>query len=236
MRVIRANSFRQANRTAQTIKWVVIHTAEITLSPTSAESVARFFADEDTDVSAHVCTDSNSAVRCVQDKDVAFHALNFNERSLGVEMCTRARTSAEAWKRPAHMKLLEKTAVVVADWCKDNRIPPVWLTAAELRAAKPGIVSHKVASDVHGEGQRSDPGEGFPEKLFVKRVKAHMARKRRFRWVLFDGEGRELAQSAVFERGDREFDRLLAFERNRRGPLMRELDQDRDIVLRKRRV
>src|SRR5690349_17380268 len=50
------------------IRLIVVHSMEWTETTTTAEDCARMFSTMTRQASAHVCVDSNSAVRCVADK------------------------------------------------------------------------------------------------------------------------------------------------------------------------
>ena len=187
MEFIRANSFRQANRTKANIDRIVVHTAEITLTTGAAEAIAGFFSNESTEVSAHRCSDSNSVVQCVRDEDIAFHAKGDNDHTLGLEICTRAATTEEKWAEPEHQAALKLAAKTCAQWASKYDIPTRWLTAEQERRRERGFVTHKIVSDVFGDGVRSDPGKEFPYEQFMRLVRAEVARlsdDRKWRWEL----------------------------------------------------
>lgn len=78
----RANAQRRTKTAKDTI---VIH---YTANPdTSAKNNAKYFANKSTKTSAHYVVDSTSIYQCVEDKDVAIHAGNYNDRSIGIELC-----------------------------------------------------------------------------------------------------------------------------------------------------
>lgn len=182
MQFVEANSFQNASRTKADIDRIVVHTAEIELSAGAAEAIAGFFSNPTTEVSAHKCSDSDSVVRCVRDEDIAFHAAGDNPNTLGIEICTRASTSKEKWARPEHQAALHVAARTCAEWAVLYDIPARWLTADQERNHERGFVTHKIVSDVFGEGIRSDPGAEFPYIKFMALVKQAMTE---VRWELW---------------------------------------------------
>src|SRR5688572_13889549 len=83
------------------IDLVVLHDMEAPEKPATAENIASWFAGPNAPrASAHWCFDSNSAVRCVADKDVAWHAPGANHNGLGYEMAGYARQTGAEWLDP----------------------------------------------------------------------------------------------------------------------------------------
>ncbi len=196
MAFVQAKWFRDENRGAGDIHRLVAHSAEIQEHRDSAEDVANFFATTAKKVSAHACGDNTSIVTCVRDEDVAFHALGDNHHTLGFEFSGFAGQTRAQWRDRYSIDMLELAAPWWADKAAKNGIPVRWLTAEqEARRAK-GFVTHKIVSDVHGEGTRSDPGPHFPYDEFLEMVRAHMpppSARRKFQ--LTTGEGAKLAVS-----------------------------------------
>src|SRR5207247_242561 len=106
---------------------LVIHTMESPEKPDTAESVAHWFAGSTApQASAHYCIDNNSTVQCVRDTDVAWHAPGANHNGLGFEHAGRAAQTPAEWKDPYSTQLLEVSAQIVAEKCKEYGIPAVW--------------------------------------------------------------------------------------------------------------
>jgi N-acetyl-anhydromuramyl-L-alanine amidase AmpD len=147
---------------------------EIAEKDDTAERCANFFSNPSTQVSAHYCIDNNTVVQCVADKDVAFHAFGDNDRTLGFELAGFAGQTEAQWRDNYSDKVVENAAKLAAEKAKKYGIPARWLTPAEEKARKKGFVTHKVVSDVWGDGIRSDPGRHFPYGRFMNRVKFHM--------------------------------------------------------------
>ena len=83
-----------------------------------------------------------------------------NARGLHVSALAYAADTRAAWmSRPRQLDLI---AEILADWCTRYGIPPVKLTAAEVRAGKRGICGHAEISQAWHESDHTDPGGGFP--------------------------------------------------------------------------
>lgn len=175
MAFVRANSYRVASRGVNDVHRIVFHTAEIQEHRDSAEDVASYFSNPTTKVSAHACVDNDTLITCVWDKDVAFHAFGDNNNTLGLEMSGYAKQTAAQWNDAYSKAMLNRAAKWVADKATKYSIPVRWLTPAQERALAKGFVTHKIVSDVWGDGIRSDPGPNFPYEAFLKLVKENMA-------------------------------------------------------------
>ncbi|WP_326827356.1 peptidoglycan recognition protein family protein [Streptomyces sp. NBC_01751] len=156
------------------IRVIVVHDMEAPEGPSTAENVAKYFANlpASNKASAHVCVDNDSAVRCVADSDRAWHAPGANSDGLGVELAGYARQTRAEWLDQYSKGVLEQAARVVAGWCRKHNIPAVKLSSAELKAGKRGIVGHRDVSAAYGQTNHSDPGPGFPWDYFLSRVNA----------------------------------------------------------------
>lgn len=152
---------------------VVLHTTEgAPAGPRTAVNTARWQAsDAQTPSSYHVLIDWDHTVRTVRDESVAFHAVGFNTVALGLSWGTQAHT----WGRNPKMDrvMIERGAVVAAEWCVKYGIPPRELTRAEAARGVKGFIRHSVAE--HRKGRRSDPGSQFPMKEFLGLVAQYVA-------------------------------------------------------------
>jgi N-acetyl-anhydromuramyl-L-alanine amidase AmpD len=157
------------------IRLVVIHSMEWPETATTAEDCAKMFATMTRQASAHVCADSNSAVRCVADKDTAWAAPGANADGLQLELAGYARQKRADWLDDYGQDLLAQAAAVAAGWCKLHKIPVKKLTQAELRAGKKGFTSHADVSAVYKRSDHSDPGSGFPWDVFLNLVREYLA-------------------------------------------------------------
>ena len=234
MAFVQANSFQNADRGVGDIRRIVIHTAEITETRDAAESIASFFSNPTTSVSAHACIDNDSIVECVRDEDIAFHALGDNNATLGYELSGFAGQTKAQWEDDYSDKVVERAARYCAEKAKKYGITTRWLTAGQERNRESGFVTHAIVSQVFGEGIRSDPGANFPYDRFMERVKFHIAASQKWQWTISDavvgGKG-ELARSAPTVIGAEERDRVDLFLHNHIDLIVKEGKDDGRVVL-----
>ncbi|MFE9834087.1 peptidoglycan-binding protein [Streptomyces sp. NPDC005551] len=170
MKVIRSRWYGEGRSVP--IRLVVIHDMEAPEKSTTAEAVAQYFANLPTTSksSAHVCVDNDSAVRCVDDNDRAWHAPGANSDGLGLEMAGYARQTRAEWLDAYSKAVIDQAAKVTADWCTKYSIPVKHLTVAELKAGHKGIVGHRDVSAAYHQTDHTDPGPNFPWDYFLERV------------------------------------------------------------------
>ncbi|GAA3027160.1 peptidoglycan-binding domain-containing protein [Streptosporangium longisporum] len=171
MKAIQARHYHRG-RTGK-IRVVVVHDMEWSETTTTAEDCARMFATMARPASAHVCVDSNSAVRCVADSDTAWAAPGCNHDGLQLEMAGFARQTREQWLDTYSRAMLKQAARVVAAWCKQYDIPIKHLTVAELKAGKKGLVGHVDVSKAYRRTDHHDPGPSFPWDHFLDLVREY---------------------------------------------------------------
>lgn len=153
----------------------VLHDMEYPEALTAAEDVAQFFARGSSQASAHVCVDPDSSVRCVNDRDVAWHAPGANRQGLGIEHAGYARQTAQEWADAYSSGMLARSAAIVADWCTTYGIPAVFVDAAGLRASHRGITTHwEVTKAYATAGGHTDPGPNFPMDTYLDLVHQHL--------------------------------------------------------------
>jgi N-acetylmuramoyl-L-alanine amidase-like protein len=155
------------------VRLIVIHDMEWAERPSTAEDCARMFATMSRQASAHICVDSDSAVRCVADADTAWAAPGANSDGLQLEMAGFARQSRAEWLDDYSQAMLGQAAKVVATWCAKYGIPARRLTLGELKAGQKGIIGHIDASRAYG-GDHTDPGGGFPWDVLLELVRAEL--------------------------------------------------------------
>lgn len=148
------------------VRRIVIHDEEHPFDDQSAEGVARMFKSSDRKASAHYIVDADSVVRCVADKDVAYHAPP-NKGSIGVERDGFATFTRAQWLSDYGTKAGLRQAQLVAELCVEHDVPPVRLTVEQLRQGAHGICGHVDVSLAFGKSTHTDPGPGFPWPEFM---------------------------------------------------------------------
>ena len=169
------------------VRLIVIHTAECAEVPEAAESVASYFTNpqrrnpqtgqlEPVIASAHYTVDENSVVQSVRDEDVAWHASNVNDYSLGIEHAGRARQTSAEWFDSASRAILGRSARLVAALMKEHGIELSHVTPDEIREGTArGLCGHvDVTKAFTMRGGHTDPGPHFPWQHYLALVKASL--------------------------------------------------------------
>lgn len=138
-------------------------------TPNAAEIIANDFATRPptNKASAHINVDNNSAVRCVDDNDVAFAAPGANSDGLQMELTGFGRQTRAQWLDDYGRAMLAIAIPLVAQWCFKHAIPVRHLTDYELANDEKGIVGHYQVSRVYKRSTHTDPGDGFPWDAFI---------------------------------------------------------------------
>lgn len=173
------------------IRLIVIHTAECAEVPEAAESVASYFTNpqrrnpqtgalEPVIASAHYTVDENSVMQSVRDEDVAWHASNVNDYSLGIEHAGRARQTQAEWFDSASRAILARSAKLVASLMRRYNLGHdtvrVLATPEEIREGTArGLCGHVDVTRAFGtRGGHVDPGPHFPWLHYLALVKASL--------------------------------------------------------------
>lgn len=166
--IVRARWFTKSNG-RRTVRVIVIHSMEAPEKGSTAESVAKYFANlpPTRQASAHVCIDNDSVVQCVSDNDVAYAAPGANHDGIQIELAGYARQTTKEWLDPFGVSMLNRAADVVAQYCIKYNIPVRKLTNVELASGGRGIIGHHQASEVYKKSTHTDPGAGFPWRYFI---------------------------------------------------------------------
>lgn len=156
------------------IRLIVIHTMESQEKPTTAESVAKWFAGPTApQASAHFCVDNNSAVRVVDDQDIAWGAPGANSDGLHIELAGSASQTQGQWRDEYSLGVLDQAAKVAANWCIKYNIPVRRLNLNQLVDGKTaGFIGHIDATRAFPQygGSHTDPGKNFPWNIFLNKV------------------------------------------------------------------
>jgi len=164
--VVKKNSPNQSER-GDKIKLIVIHDTESheRVGAADLQAIADLFARPSTQASAHVCTDADgTSARFVPDSRKAWHCVDYNSVSLGIEQIGFA--SSGGWTESE----IKETARWVAQWSKKYNIPIRKGRTAFGRVILKGVVTHRSLG--RAGGGHWDPGYHYPMKLML-----HHARK-----------------------------------------------------------
>ncbi len=167
--------FRESpNRTAapgRSITVVVIHTMEIAEREGAAEACAEWFANPESEVSAHYCVDADTTIQCVREEDIAWHARGGNANSIGIELAGFAGQTAREWDDAYSRAVLARGAHLTAEVCARQMVPIRRLRAPDLLAGKGGITGHADVSTAFHRSDHWDPGPDYPWARFLRAVR-----------------------------------------------------------------
>lgn len=148
----------------------VVHTYEC---PRNDDLVNRAAYQERAGSSYTVLVGTTKTLRANDDDYIPWAAAQTGNR-VGLHMSFLAYASSSRATWINHGTQLNKGADVVADWCKRYGIPPVKLTAAQVRAGQRGICGHDEVSAAWRETDHTDPGRNFPWDVFLSLVKRRL--------------------------------------------------------------
>lgn len=155
-------------------RWIVLHSMEAPEKGDCAELVARYFARPSTKASAHFCVDNDSIVQCVPAERVAWHAPGANQYGIGIEHAGYARQTAAQWRDGYSLAMLDLSARLCAELVHHFAIPCEFVAAADLRAQRAGITTHReVTRAWPDKGTHTDPGSGFPLREYLDAVRRY---------------------------------------------------------------
>jgi sarcosine oxidase delta subunit len=153
------------------IKFHVIHCTQS--DPGTARAIASYFHGANAGGSTQYVNDDYDCFRTLPDHVICWGAPGANYHGLHYEQCGWANWTQFIWSRK-HRRTMLRTAWKVARDCKryGNRVR--WLTDDQLRRNEDGITDHATCSRVFG-GTHTDPGKGYPRRLFMTFVRASYA-------------------------------------------------------------
>jgi N-acetyl-anhydromuramyl-L-alanine amidase AmpD len=159
----------------QTINRIVIHGTVSPCQTGGARAVARFFATETNQTSAHYVVDPDEVIQCVGDHTIAWHD-GVNTCSIGVELCDPVDGPAARWQDQPHRNMLARAATLVRYLCDAYTVPRVKLSAAQVRAGQRGICGHVDIRDAWPAATTHyDPGTAFPWNQFMQLVNGSLS-------------------------------------------------------------
>lgn len=165
---------------------IVLHDMETPDVTGTALAVARYFQrlPATNKASAHICVDKDTAVRCVNDDDIAYGAPPANHNGLHIELAGYSKYSSGQWTQDDLLSMLYRAVPIVADWCQQYGIPMRFVPAAELaphdfNSPLPpevhGITTHFEVNQAWRQTSHTDPGKGFPIAWFIDAVNKYAA-------------------------------------------------------------
>ncbi|MGH3096804.1 MAG: N-acetylmuramoyl-L-alanine amidase, partial [Streptosporangiales bacterium] len=110
-----------------------MHSTVSPCGPGWARRIADMFHTSSRAASAQYVVDCNEIIRCVPDHTVSYNAPP-NAGSIGVEQCDWSKGPASRWLHGDHLKMLHRSAALVARLCDKYDIPVRHIGPAELRA------------------------------------------------------------------------------------------------------
>lgn len=169
---IAARWFTKTN--GRTIRVLVLHVMVAPEKPETAEAVANMFALGRRRASAHKCFDDNSMVTCVRDMDVAWAAAGANHDGLHYELAGYPQQSAQEWKDPYSLAMIDRVAQQVAKDAREYGIPIRRLTVAQVKdGISMGITHHADVEAAFPSTGHWDVGPNFDWNFFLDLVKKY---------------------------------------------------------------
>lgn len=149
-----------SSRNGAKVIWLAVHTTEGIMRAKDLRDWKAWAG------SSHASNDETGVLMTPRDGFVpydraAWTLRNGNAISENIEQCGWARWTRTEWL--ARPKLLETTALWLADRARARGIPLRLLTPAEIRGRRtPGVLGHGDYSTATGDGTHWDPGPGYP--------------------------------------------------------------------------
>ena len=181
--LVQAVTYRWRAEGERHVRLLVVHTMESAEKPDTAEAVAAWFGGlrgTPPQASAHVCVDSDSAVRCVRAAHDAAAAPGANSDGYHVELAGRAGQGAAGWEDDYSTRMLDNAADIFGEAAAMFAVPVRRLTVEQVRAGVlSGVCGHTDVSLAFRKSTHTDPGPTYPWESFLAAVQAradHWAR------------------------------------------------------------
>lgn len=161
-------------RGGKRVRLIVIHTMETPETAGRAKSVAEWFKrNVARKSSVHFCIDNKAVIATVDTADTAYAVGQHeaNQASVSIELAGKASQTPAQWKDAYSQAELLLAAQLVADLCKQFKLPVTKVPASKVKIGK-GICGH--ADITYGykvQGGHTDPGKNFPWDDFITMVK-----------------------------------------------------------------
>lgn len=150
------------------IRGIVLHNTESHDYPGKAdlEGVGSWFKNPSSQVSAHLVVDSEGyTLRCVADSKKAWHCMNYNSESLGIEQVGWSGRGRAFWTRNGR-KQIKKVAKHIAYWSITYDIPIQRAHTRDGHFVTKGITTHRALGSAGGN--HDDPGANYPFKTVLR--------------------------------------------------------------------
>ena len=160
------------HRPTNQIKIICIHVT-VNKPGTPAENVARYQINSQSG-SYHELTDT-TIKHLVENTDdwMTWSTGNYgNNIGLHRSFVMWGNETRAEWLK--YDRMLREAAKRDAQWCKKYNIPPVKLSAADLRAGKRGFCGHLETGQAWGGTDHVDPGKGFPWDVYLGYVRGYL--------------------------------------------------------------
>jgi N-acetylmuramoyl-L-alanine amidase len=158
-------------RLLSAITFIVLHSTE----GSTAQAAAQWFENPASSGSANICVDDTICYRTLDDNEIPWAAPGANYNGWHIEQAGFARWTSIVWSR-THRKTMQRAAYKAAQRCALYKIPVRFVKANDLRAGRRGITTHAECTKAFG-GNHTDPGSGYPMRLFLTMVKFYLRQR-----------------------------------------------------------
>lgn len=124
-------------------------------------------------VSIHGIVDPRDSVRMVPLNRRASHVGGGNPVSVGIEQTGYASWTFEQWTQEHNFQGVRNAARMAAQFARELNWTAQdirWLTPDQAKSGQRGFATHNFMRLVYGGTTHTDPGPGFPDKIFMQMV------------------------------------------------------------------